>query len=108
MSEQKIKQVDVHLLGQSYKLSCKEGEDVALLTAARFLDDKMSVIRDAGKVKGTDRIAVMAALSIAIDFLATKSNDGPFSAMTLADVNAKIAQMNENLDLALTPQENLF
>jgi cell division protein ZapA len=108
MSEQKIKQVDVQLLGQSYKLACKEGEDLALLSAARFLDAKMSEIRDAGKVRGTDKIAVMAALSLAIDYLGTKSNDGPFSAMTLADVSAKIAQMNENLDLALTPQENLF
>ena len=101
-------QVEVSILGQSFKLSCKEGEDRALREAAYYLDQKMSVIRDGGRVKGTDRIAVMAALSMAADLLSTKSHDGPMSGLSLGEVKQKIQNMNDVIDQALTPQENLF
>jgi cell division protein ZapA len=101
-------QLDVMIMGQSYKLACKEGEEGALQEAVAYLDDKMCVIRDTGKIKGNDRIAVMAALGIAAELLATKSPDGPLSDMTMAEVRQKITAMHAVLDMALTPQENLF
>ena len=54
--------VDVTIMGQPYKLACKADEARALREAANLLDKKMSAIRDTGKIKGNDRIAVMAAL----------------------------------------------
>lgn len=108
MSEKKTIQLDVSILGQSYKLACKEGEDFALLSAATYLNDKMCAIRDAAKVKGTDRIAVMAALSLATELLATKAPEGPLSGLTMAAVKQKMDEMNAALDQALTPQEKLF
>src|SRR5438445_12864997 len=101
-------QLNVTIMGQSYKLACKEGEEAALQEAVAYLDSKMCVIRDAGKIKGNDRIAVMAALGIAAELLATKSPEGPLSAMTMAEVKQKIAAMHTVLDQALAPQENLF
>ncbi|HEV7618890.1 MAG TPA: cell division protein ZapA [Burkholderiaceae bacterium] len=101
-------QLDVTIMGQSYKLACKEGEEGALREAVAYLDDKMCVIRDTGKIKGNDRIAVMAALGIAAELLATKSPEGPLSDMTMAEVKQKITAMHAVLDIALTPQENLF
>jgi cell division protein ZapA len=101
-------QLDVTIMGQAYKLACKEGEEGALQEAVAYLDEKMCSIRDAGKVKGNDRIAVMAALGIAAELLATKTAEGPFSDMTIAEVRQKIAAMHTVLDTALTPQENLF
>lgn len=103
-----MSQLDVTIMGQAYKLACKEGEEPALKQAVAYLDDKMCTIRDAGKVKGNDRIAVMAALSIAAEFLSTRSANGPFADMTLADVRQKISAMHTVLDAALGPQENLF
>lgn len=108
MSAVKTIQIDVSIMGQSYKLACKEGEDRALQEAASYLNEKMCGIRDNAKVKGNDRIAVMAALGIAIDLLSTKSHDGPFSGMNLGEVKQKISAMHEVIDQALTPQENLF
>ena len=70
-------QIDVSIMGQTYKLACKEGEEAALREAVAYLDEKMCAIRDAGKIKGNDRIAVMAALGIAAELLATKSPEGP-------------------------------
>ncbi|KIF83315.1 cell division protein ZapA [Noviherbaspirillum autotrophicum] len=101
-------QLDVSIMGQAYKLACREGEESALREAVAYLDEKMCAIRDAGKIKGNDRIAVMAALGIAAELLATKSTEGPFADMTLAEVNQKIAAMHAVIDVALAPQENLF
>ncbi len=100
--------IDVTILGQPYRLACKEGEELALKQAVAFLDERMSAIRDAGKVKGTDRIAVMAALGIAADYLSTRSSDGPFADMAVSDVREKITAMHTLLDAALAPQERLF
>ena len=101
-------QIDATILGQSYKLACKEGEEATLHAAVAYLDGKMCAIRDAGKIKGNDRIAVMAALGIAAELLGSKSGAGPFSELTMVDVRQKIAAMHAVLDSALSPQENLF
>jgi cell division protein ZapA len=101
-------QLDATIMGQPYKLACKEGEEAALHAAVSYLDGKMCAIRDAGKIKGNDRIAVMAALGIAAELLGTKSGAGPFAEMTMAEVRVKIAAMHAVLDSALSPQENLF
>lgn len=101
-------QLNVTIMGQAYKLACKEGEEDALRDAVAYLDGKMCVIRDAGKIMGNDRIAVMAALAIAAELLATKSPEGPLADMTMAEVRQKISSMHAVLDRALAPQENLF
>jgi cell division protein ZapA len=101
-------QLDVTIMGQPYRLVCKEDEERALREAASLLDKKMTVIRDAGKVKGNDRIAVMAALGMAAQLLSVKSPQGPLSDMSILEVQTKIADMHKVLDAALTPQETLF
>lgn len=101
-------QLDISIMGLPYRLACKESEERALREAAALLDKKMTGIRDAGKIKGNDRIAVMAALSMAAEFLTAKSPQGPLSDMSLLEVQQKIAAMQKVLDEALTPQENLF
>lgn len=101
-------QIDVSIMGQPYRLACKEGEEPTLQQAVAYLDEKMCAIRDAGRIKGNDRIAVMAALGIAAELLSTQTAEGPFSGMTIAEVRQKISVMHAVLDTALAPQENLF
>ena len=60
-----MKQMEVTILGQSYLLGCPEGGEVALLEAVSNVDTEMSAIRDGGKVKARERIAVLAALNLA-------------------------------------------
>lgn len=100
-------QLDVLIMGQSYRLACKEGEQKTLREAVQYLDGKMCALRDSGKVKGTDRIAVMAALSVAAEFLSVKSPQGPLSDLTILEVKHKLDAMHQVLDQALAPQENL-
>ena len=60
-----MKQVEVIILGQSYLLACPDGGEQLLQTAVASVDREMSGIRDAGKVKARERIAVLAALNLA-------------------------------------------
>jgi cell division protein ZapA len=60
-----MKQMEVTILGQSYILACPEGGEAALLAAVALVDSEMSGIRDAGKVKARERMAVLAALNLA-------------------------------------------
>ncbi len=61
------KQLEVQIMGQSYLLGCPEGGESRLLDAVEKVDTAMCKIRDAGKVKARDRIAVLAALNLAFD-----------------------------------------
>jgi cell division protein ZapA len=60
-----MKQMEVTILGQSYILGCPNGGESALLEAVNNVDKEMSAIRDGGKVKARERIAVLAALNLA-------------------------------------------
>ncbi len=61
------KQLDVQIMGQSYILGCPEGGEERLLAAVSNVDLAMCKIRDAGKIKARDRIAVLAALNLAFE-----------------------------------------
>mgnify|MGYP001324060447 CR=1 FL=1 len=60
-----MKQIEATILGQSYVLGCPEGGESSLLAAVAAVDTEMSAIRDAGRVKARERIAVLAALNLA-------------------------------------------
>jgi len=60
-----MKQIEVQILQQSYLLSCPEGHESRLLDAVERVDTAMTRIRDAGKVRARERIAVLAALNLA-------------------------------------------
>lgn len=62
-----MKQLEVQIMGQSYLLGCPEGGESRLLEAVERVDTAMCKIRDAGKVRARDRIAVLAALNLAFD-----------------------------------------
>lgn len=62
-----MKQLEVQIMGQSYLLGAPEGGEARLLEAVERVDTAMCRIRDAGKIKARDRIAVLAALNLAFD-----------------------------------------
>ena len=62
-----MKQREVTILGQSYILGCPDGGEALLSAAVASVDREMSAIRDAGKVKARDRIAVLASLNLAFE-----------------------------------------
>lgn len=60
-----MNQMEFTILGQSYLLGCPEGGEALLRSAVVTVDREMSAIRDAGKVKARERMAVLAALNLA-------------------------------------------
>ena len=67
MNKPASKQIEVQIMGQSYLLACPVGGEQSLLDAVERVDTAMCRIRDAGKVKARDRIAVLASLNLAFE-----------------------------------------
>lgn len=63
------KPVSVAILEKDYIVACTEQERESLFKSVGLLDRKMRDLRDAGKIVGTERVAVMAALHIAHELL---------------------------------------
>ena len=100
--------LDVSILGREYRVACKESEREELLLAVQFLDRRMREIRDGGKVVGSERIAVMAALNIAHELLRAKSGAPATSGFDSAAVQRRISAMQTAIDRAMAEQDKLF
>jgi cell division protein ZapA len=86
-----MKQIEVQIMGQGYVLGCPEGGETRLSQAVDKVDEAMCKIRDAGKIKARDRIAVLAALNLAFDL-----TDRP-APVTSGDASASGAQLQSLL-----------
>ena len=62
-----MKQIDVQIMGHGYVLSCPEDAEQRLRDAVHKVDEAMCRIRDHGKIKARDRIAVLAAVNLSFD-----------------------------------------
>jgi cell division protein ZapA len=98
------KTIEISILGRSYKIACEDGEREALLEAVAYLDGKMGEIKKVGKVSGTDRIAVMAALNIAHELLTMKVGNG----FDIGQAKKRLSGIEAKLDAAIAQQDKLF
>lgn len=105
-----MKQMEVTIMGQSYLLGCPEGGEAALSRAVTQVDREMCAIRDAGKVKARERIAVLAALNLAYQLAeppaeaASRNEALPSDSPSQADLDALLRR----LDVALGQDGQLF
>jgi cell division protein ZapA len=97
MSKDAPNAVSISILGKEYLIACQEDEKTELLASASYLDKKMREIRDHGKVIGTDRIAVMAALNIAHELLHNKAD----LSMANPEVEGRIRTIQQKIEEAL-------
>jgi cell division protein ZapA len=89
-----MKQIEVSIMGQSYLLGCPEGGEQQLRQAVSHVDREMCAIRDSGKLKARERIAVLAALNLAFELAAVPDNARTAQAPATGD---------ESTDSALAP-----
>lgn len=68
--------VRITILGKEYTVGCPADKRDELLSAAGYLDKCMRDIQQSGSVLGTERVAVMAALNIAHDFISLRDQQG--------------------------------
>ena len=115
-----MKQLEVQIMGQSYLLGCPEGGEQRMLEAVEKVDAAMCKIRDAGKVRARDRIAVLAALNLAFEH-AGRSNASSAVALAASDLTGtgfngqgaqapdpRLANLLERLDRALRQDGRLL
>ena len=95
--------VSVKILEKEYQVACPEDEVDALTASARLVDQQMAEIRDKGKVFGVDRIAVMAALNIANDYL---NNEGAVEATTEV-IGTQVKALTDRVSRTLAEQKQL-
>lgn len=88
--------VTVSIMGKEFMVACPEGEREALTAAATFLDRKMREIQESGKVIGTERCAIMAALNITNDLLDLRKRG-----TTTPDVDQKLRFLQTKIDAVL-------
>ncbi len=107
-----MKQLEVQIMGQSYLLGCPEGGEQRLQQAVQKVDEAMCKIRDAGKIRARDRIAVLAALNLAYELTEAAAapqaaNDGAASGAAPALPQA-MAGLVARLDNALAGDGQLL
>ena len=103
MSKDNPQAVSINILGKEYLVACPENERKELQTSADYLDKKMREIRDSGKVVGTDRIAVMAALNIAHELLHENGSNIGIS----HEIEGRIKGIQEKIEDALFKSRQL-
>jgi cell division protein ZapA len=115
MNRPGMKQIEVAIMGQSYLLGCPEGGEERLKEAVARVDKEMCGIRDAGKLRARERIAVLSALNLAFELAGTHGAAAPAreaSAQaelpTSAEQAAHIDQLIGRLDAALSGDGHLL
>ncbi len=106
-----MKQVEVSILGQVYMLGCPEGGETLLAAAVASVDKEMTTIRDSGKVRARERIAVLAALNLAYQ-LAERGSAPPPAAGAAAhgptEGSATLDALLRRVDAALADDGQLL
>ncbi len=103
-----MKQMEVTIMGQSYILACPDGGETSLLEAVASVDNEMSAIRDAGKIKARERIAVLAALNLAYQLAERPSATQPRSTTAAGVDGVQIGTLVARIDAALGSDGHLL
>lgn len=93
----KIMTTTIEILGKLYPIKCSETEIQSLQQAARYLNQKMQEVQEAGKVLGIDRIAIITALNLASQLLCLEQQKNGH----LNKINQRIMQLQDKLDDAI-------
>ncbi|HPT48863.1 MAG TPA: cell division protein ZapA [Accumulibacter sp.] len=104
--------LDITLLGREYRVACPPEQKAALLDAAAYVDGKMRDIAEKTRNNMAERIAVMAALNIAHEYLGSDKAQAPAHekieseiALDIEAVRRRINFMETELDSVLKPEQ---
>jgi len=113
------KGIAISVMGREFRVAAPEGEERQLLASVDLLNRKMKEIRDTGKVVGNERIAIMAALNLALESLQSQSTSVAAAPSAHATTNSntvideayirgRINACEALIERAVSEQEKLF
>tara|TARA_B100000214_G_C23763020_1_gene533127 strand:- start:161 stop:463 length:303 start_codon:yes stop_codon:yes gene_type:complete len=89
------------ILDRKYQFVCPKEEHEMLQACIALVDSRMRTVKDSGQVQATEKIAIMASLTLARDFL----NSGKIGE---ENFDCKLEQIDSMISEALAPQKKLF
>lgn len=89
--------VSVTILDKKYQFACEPEQRSDLIEAARLLDERMSEIKDAGRLMSLERIALQAALNFSAELVHLRRNED----LREDQIDRKIRMLAEQLEDAL-------
>lgn len=90
--------VAVQILDREYRIACEPTEREALLRAAANLDQRMRQLKQDNRTLTLERVAVLAALTIAAESLSTQQNAAQLS----GQIDQELKRLNARLDAVLS------
>jgi cell division protein ZapA len=96
-----VNQETIRLLDKEYTVACPPDEREGLLATARRLDTKMREIRTGGKIVGSERIVVMAALNVIFELLQDKQSDNSGT----QEMSLRLKLIQDKIDSALEKED---
>ncbi|MBM3376285.1 MAG: cell division protein ZapA [Betaproteobacteria bacterium] len=103
----KAEELEVAIMDRGYRLACPPEEKPLLMECVAMVDTRMRQIKQNSRLQGSDRIAVMAALTLARELLTLPGrNTAP--GLDHDGLQQALTALIEQADQALAPQEKLF
>jgi cell division protein ZapA len=95
--------VTVKIMEKEFQIACPPEEREALEASAELLNSHMRNVKESGKVFGSDRIAIMAALNLTHELLQHKTESRHFG----KTFSERISAMQSKVEAALQDAQQM-
>ena len=99
------KTIPVNIMGREFRVACADDERPQLTAAVAYLNEKMEAVKARSKSAGIDRVAIMAALNIAHEYLTMRVAG---SGSDIAEIKRRLGDLEGAIDLVMEDQDELF
>jgi cell division protein ZapA len=89
--------VSVIILDKKYQFACDPDQRNDLIEAARQLDERMTEIKDTGRLMSLERIALQAALNFSAELVKLRANED----FRQKNIDSRIRLLADQIDDAL-------
>jgi cell division protein ZapA len=93
----------IEILGKTYQIKCPTEEISSLQHAARYLEEKMRAIQDAGSTIHVDRVAIITALNVVHQLLTLEQQKNQH----MQTINQRLQDLQNKVESALSQNRQL-
>ncbi|PXW89708.1 cell division protein ZapA [Nitrosomonas sp. Nm84] len=96
------KTLNINIMGRDFHVTCPDEEREDIQLAAAYLDKKIQEIKAEGKVVDSDRVAIVAALSITHELLMLRNGTG----FDMDEFKRRIVSLKKKVDEVMIKKES--